>query len=371
MRKHARWAHSSVSAILGGALPPSIDTGGRRLPQLDSEKEDEGLGGRWGLRSKKGRTVQDNPLILAFTKLRSDLRTCTGMLCCPLKSVELRQQMLTPRLQTDIKIFDTPSLLHPFLQVIRSSSTSASITSLSLIAVTKFLSYGIVSRESPRLPEAMQLLSAALTHCRFEASTTHSSHDEVVFLRILKLMESMISGPGGELLSDESVCHIMETGLGLVMETRFSVILQRAAEQSMVSMCQVVFERLKHLEIEADDLEEETKDDMEAVKIEPGVNGMPEAVDGPDTQANGRDSSLDVEPSKKSEEKVSSEDPNTSQLDLGQITVTDRPVPIKPYSLPSIKELFRSLVELLDPHDSNYTDSTYPLKKNPYLTMAY
>ena len=95
----------------------------------------------------------------------------------------------------------------------------------------------------------MQLLSAAITHCRFEASNTPA--DEVVYIRILKLMEAMISGPGGDLLSDESVCHIMETGLGLCCEPRFTQILQRAAEISMVSMCQVVFERLKHLEIEA------------------------------------------------------------------------------------------------------------------------
>jgi len=74
----------------------------------------------------------------------------------------------------------------------------------------------------------MQLLSAALTHCRFEAS--HTAADEVVYLRILKLMEGMISGPGGELLSDESVCHVMETGLGLCCEPRFSQLLQRSAE---------------------------------------------------------------------------------------------------------------------------------------------
>ncbi len=182
----------------------------------------------------------------------------------------------------DIKTFDTPALLHPFLQVIRSSSTSASITSLALIAVTKFLSYNVISRDSPRLPEAMQLLSLGITNCRFEAS--HTPADEVVYIRILKLMEAITSGPGGDLLSDESVCHIMETGLGLCCEPRFTQILQRSAEITMVSMCQVVFERLKHLEIEAGDepskLDEDTKGDMDAVKMEPTLNGSSAETEG-------------------------------------------------------------------------------------------
>jgi len=81
MRKHARWAHSSVAAILGGGSnwEPSMDTAGRRPGQTsESEKEDDSLGGRWGLRGKKGKSLQDNPLMSAFTRLRSDLKGCKG-----------------------------------------------------------------------------------------------------------------------------------------------------------------------------------------------------------------------------------------------------------------------------------------------------
>ena len=84
MRKHARWAHSSVAAILGGGSKwsPSIDTGGRRPGQSDSasgQEDADSLGGRWALRGKKGKAPQDNPLMSAFTKLRSDLKGCKGM----------------------------------------------------------------------------------------------------------------------------------------------------------------------------------------------------------------------------------------------------------------------------------------------------
>ena len=49
----------------------------------------------------------------------------------------------------------------------------------------------------------MQLLSAAITNCRFEASD--SAAEEIVLLRILKLMETMVCRPEGRLLSDGSV----------------------------------------------------------------------------------------------------------------------------------------------------------------------
>ena len=82
MRKHARWAHSSVTAILGGSstkVPPYVE--GRRGPGagITTSQEDDSLGGRWGLRGKKGKSMQDNPLISAFTRLRSDLKQCKGL----------------------------------------------------------------------------------------------------------------------------------------------------------------------------------------------------------------------------------------------------------------------------------------------------
>ena len=92
MRKHARWAHSSVSAILGGG--PSIardisrlqKPGDRSSPAAQRSGrtvdgtlgDDDTLASRWGLRGKKGKSMQDNPLLSAFARLRNDLRGCTG-----------------------------------------------------------------------------------------------------------------------------------------------------------------------------------------------------------------------------------------------------------------------------------------------------
>ena len=96
MRKHARWAHSSVSAILGGGVSAgrsgestqrsTLDGSGPRRQNWSKDfvnsrsysPGDTGAVNRWGLRGKKGKSVQDNPLISAFAQLRSDLSRCTG-----------------------------------------------------------------------------------------------------------------------------------------------------------------------------------------------------------------------------------------------------------------------------------------------------
>ncbi|KAF2198263.1 Sec7-domain-containing protein [Delitschia confertaspora ATCC 74209] len=339
MRKHARWAHSSVSAILGGSSTKPITPANRGssmrgdLSAREPQDESATAPSRWGLRGKKGKSMQDNPLMSAFARLRSDLKGCK-----------------------DIRTFDTPSILHPFLQVIRASTTSAPITSLALIAITKFFSYNIIGEDSPRLPEAMQQLATAITNCRFEASDTAA--DEVVLARILKLMETMISGPGGEVLGDESVCAMMETGLSMCCQARLSELMRRSAEISMVSMCQVIFKRLKHLELDAPEelaaLEEEVDDEKaEGVRMEPSVTG--ENAAGPAGIQDGQ--APDSSEKSQDGEETAAADGSSGTAEPPQATEIEEPAEIRPYSLPSIRELFRVLVDLLDPNDRQHTDT--------------
>lgn len=339
MRKHARWAQSSVSSILGGNPnpvqlgPPSplLRPGSRSSNTTNISvdgAQDIGVANRWGLRGKKGKSMQDNPLMAGFGRLRHDLSTCK-----------------------DIHDFDAPALLNPFLQVIQASATSAPITILALKAIRKFLAYGFISPESPRFALAMQSLSTAITHCRFEASD--SAQDEVVLLMILNLMEDMLSSPGGALLSDESVCEMMETGLTMCCQSRLSELLRRTAEAAMVRMCQIIFEHLKHLEdVAGDDMEaldQQTNGDMDAVKMVPSTHGndVIASTDGPQNVVSGepRESSSSNEAEATPPPVAESIDEDVSELE------------IKPYSLPSMKELFRVLVDLLDPHDRTQGDN--------------
>ena len=359
MRKHARWAQSSVSAILGGgdfqagtsSWPSktrdrnSLSATGSTKISSSVDNTDDILTSRWGFRGKKGKSVQDNPLISAFAHLRNDLRGYTNIID-----------------------FDTPSLLHPFLQVIRSSSTSAPITSLALVAITKFFSYKIISKGSLRLSMAMQLLSAAITNCRFESSD--SAADETVLLRILRLMEIILSGPGGKVLGDQSVCEIMECGLSICCQARSSELVRRSGEMSVSNMIQLVFERLK--EIEGDNDEEikafnENMDNDTDTKFKMDPSKAPTSEEG-DGLLDRHDSNLNAssrltdssESGLKQPPSVSIGDtqrddssPRGGNGDLSQKSLTlsdtkseEDPV-ITPYSLPSIRELFRVLIDLL------------------------
>ena len=110
MRKHARWAQSSVTAILGGGPSSGVaDTRSRaglrsRPPEAkesnhndrlstSSLSDDPGLANRWGLRGKKGQSMQDNPLLSAFARLRSDLKSCKGETLCISLQTEPRLTM--------------------------------------------------------------------------------------------------------------------------------------------------------------------------------------------------------------------------------------------------------------------------------------
>ncbi|RMY82631.1 hypothetical protein D0862_11958 [Hortaea werneckii] len=339
MRKHARWAHSSIASILGSSStsrqPPSdVRTANsernRASGKIDLLDDDGTLTSRWGLRGKKGQSMQDNPLMSAFAKLRADLKHCKN-----------------------IQDFDTPSLLQPFLQVIRSSSTTAPITSLALIAITKMLAYKVVNLRSPNFSYGMQLLASTVTHCRFEGDNSPS--DEVVFLRILKLMEDMICGPSGEVLGDQSVCEMMECALSICCHLRMSEVLRRSAEISMVTMCQSIFQRLKVMEFEYRDrsssIDEDVKqEEMEKAKIDSNPNGEY----GPAAMQQSRNS-LEV-PGANGAERIST-DAGASQLDLSKIPEEEQSMEVKPYGLPSIRELFRVLADLLDPHDRQRTDT--------------
>ncbi|CAM1511078.1 Fc.00g085910.m01.CDS01 [Cosmosporella sp. VM-42] len=340
IQKHARSPHSSVSAILGGSPntihlgPPSPAPRGRSKSPSGSAggdgAQDSSLTNRWGLRGQKGKSMQDNPMIAGFGKLRHEL---AGI--------------------KDIRSFDAPSLLAPFLHIIQAKGTAAPITILALGALRKFLAYGFICPDSPRFALAMQSLSAAVTHCQFDISD--SGQVEVVLLMILNLMEDMMSGPGGDILSDESVCDMMGRGLAICSQPRFSPVLRRTAEASMVRMCQIIFEDVKHLEVEAGDdteaLDQQMDDEMGSVRMEPagpGAELLPgestplEAPETPDPERISRDTASTIETGQGTASEPSEE---RESLDL------------RPYSLPSVRELFRVLVNFLDPNDRQHTDT--------------
>ncbi|CAK7218425.1 GDP/GTP exchange factor for ARF [Sporothrix curviconia] len=437
IQKYARSQHLSVSAILGGSAPNAAMQQSFRLGAGSSEGAGRragsrrggassrggnrpgsagGSGGgadsdfssanRWGLRGKKGKSMADNPLISGFGRLRQELA-----------GVE------------DINSFDSLTLLYPFLQIIQAKGTAAPITILTLRAVRKFLAYGFISPESPRFPLAMQALSQAITHCQFDISD--HAQEEVVLLMILNLMEDMLSGPGGDILSDESVCDMMGRGLTICSRPRYSEVLRQTAEATMVRMCQIIFEDLKHLEEEAgeeaDALDRQTNADMDSVKMVPGAETHPsplpgasstptavlaastdtlpqppaaaqqetkkqknnvaepqgrsssssdgegtattsssggDAANGPAattaTDASAAAATASVTTAEGTGRPSTSDSPTDDTEEKSTISATEdsESVDLRPYSLPSVRELFRVLVEFLNPNQRKQQPDT-------------
>lgn len=99
IQKYARSPHSSVSAILGGspnlvqlgpptsAVRPRSKSPSAAVAVSGDATGELGPANRWGLRGKKGKSMQDNPLISGFARLRQELTGVKGMLAwMPLQS---------------------------------------------------------------------------------------------------------------------------------------------------------------------------------------------------------------------------------------------------------------------------------------------
>ncbi|KIL69583.1 hypothetical protein M378DRAFT_190012 [Amanita muscaria Koide BX008] len=235
---------------------------------------------------------------------------------------------------SNLSDMDLMALLGPFFAIIRSSLSTGPITSAALSSLHNFFVSGLIHPSSPDLDQALMELSSTVSHCKFEASD--SSGDEVVLLRIMTIIEDCLCGAVGKTLGDIEVCEMLETVLTTCCQMRLSEILRRTAENTLHLLVRSVFAELHALDpvieeaklltrIDEDAREGELKSEVREETIEDGqvvdkTNGPAEAV---------ADSNV----------------PNPR---------IRRPE----YGLPSILELLRVLVNVLDPSDQQHTDST-------------
>ncbi|KAI8228432.1 hypothetical protein K4K57_007536 [Colletotrichum sp. SAR 10_99] len=141
----------------------------------------------------------------------------------------------------------------------------------------------------------------------------------------------------------------------------------------MVRMCQIIFEDVKHLEVEAGDesdaLDKQTSADMDSVKMDPAANAAAGLqAPGPENEARlSTSSSTPVDLNQPSQESYDSGESkpniNTSAEAEGDGEAggdgeeSSESLDLRPYSLPSVRELFRVLVNFLDPNDRQHTDT--------------
>ncbi|BGP21002.1 GDP/GTP exchange factor for ARF [Rhodosporidiobolus nylandii] len=338
MRKNQRWASAAAAAASTYAAMPfrsssSSSSAGVAVGDGLFRREGETLKGH------SGRQEDQPPSLLGnFMVLKMRLR-------------EMDES--TP--------IDAVSLLHPFLDVVRSPETSGPITATALSSIDKFLTYGILSPSSPNLALAMAQLSSAGTHCKFEASDSVS--DEVVLLKILEVLRNALTGRLGGVLSDESVCEMMETGLSMCCQMRLSEMLRRSAERTMQSMVAAVFSRLRSLPSEDDSLAAShpmasTVSLNELVEEQKDKEGGP-SVKAPDWRSGAIPAASASAGAAEKEPLLAGQEERVEPTDAG--AGVDHPPPtadqIEPYGLASLQELLRVLISLLNPHDQQHTDS--------------
>nr|XP_040129575.1 Golgi-specific brefeldin A-resistance guanine nucleotide exchange factor 1 isoform X8 [Ictidomys tridecemlineatus] len=143
---------------------------------------------------------------------------------------------------TELSEIEPNVFLRPFLEVIRSEDTTGPITGLALTSVNKFLSYALIDPTHEGTAEGMENMADAVTHARFVG--TDPASDEVVLMKILQVLRTLLLTPVGAHLTNESVCEIMQSCFRICFEMRLSELLRKSAEHTLVDMVQLLFTRL-------------------------------------------------------------------------------------------------------------------------------
>ncbi|KAG6832717.1 hypothetical protein H0H92_012289 [Tricholoma furcatifolium] len=312
MRKNSRWASSthfvsSKDSALGSNL-------GLRISTSNQAAQSSGRGNR------------EAALMGGFQELKRLLRDVD-----------------------DITTIELSTVLAPFFAIIRSPLSTGPITSTALSALHSFFVCGFISPSSVGLDQALAELSSTVSHCKFEASD--SSGDEVVLLRIMAVIENCLCGSVGSVLGD--------------VEIRLSETLRRSAENTMHALVRTVFSRLRHLDPEAEEAKLRVADE----DIVEGEIKLTVTTEDPVKESDEAGKEVTTEVQDQPHEDAPEADPEPvptipltpgversqcKQRTVEAFTSTKRLID----GLPSILELLRVLINVLDPLDQQHTDST-------------
>ncbi|KAL1746973.1 hypothetical protein HDZ31DRAFT_32906 [Schizophyllum fasciatum] len=249
-------------------------------------------------------------------------------------------RIASPTIAADISGMPLTTLLAPFFAIIRSPLSTGPITSAALSSLHNFFLCGLISPASVNLEPALAELSNTVSHCKFEASD--SSGDEVVLLKIMTVIQDCMCSTMGNVLGDVEVCEMLETVLTTCCQMRLSEVLRRSAENAMQLLVRTVFARLHALD-PADEERRLAEDEADTLEGENKLSVS--ASSGP---------AAALAPPESPESESQEEGPKPSES-----TATVQATAVKSqYGLPSIIELLRVLVNVLDPNDQSHTDST-------------
>lgn len=163
----------------------------------------------------------------------------------PFLSGFIQLRLMLNKLNT-LDDIDSLTVLQPFLLVVSTNTISGYITSLALDSLQRFINLSVIDQHSKNYVNAYRGLINALTHCRFEASEQIS--DDSVLLKVVMLLNSIISSPVSDYLSDSIMYDAIQTTMSLACNKRRADVLKKAAEATMVSITLKVFGKLRSAE---------------------------------------------------------------------------------------------------------------------------
>jgi hypothetical protein len=150
----------------------------------------------------------------------------------------------------DLREVDCVVYLSAFHQVIVSEKASSVLTSASLSSVSKFVSYGFLRPNYPRVKEGIALIATCVSHCVFEESDWES--DEVVLMKLLELSTLTMRCDASRLLTVGAAWDMYSTCISIHSKHRASKILRSEAETSLRNLTLTAFSRAHNaLQIQA------------------------------------------------------------------------------------------------------------------------
>ncbi|CAF0848856.1 unnamed protein product [Adineta ricciae] len=315
---------------------------------------------------------------------------------------------------SDLHDIESITFLTPFLDIIRSDEISGPMTCLALNAVNKFLSYGLIDTLSESAASTIDKVASAVTHTRFVG--TNPNDDEVVLMRILQVLRSLLLSPIGSQMTNDAVCEILQSCFRICFETRLSELLRKTSEHVLIDMVQLLFARLPQFKDDATSVSStklvkdlstssapkpptayssEGVDDARPTAIDSATHAIPSRNIPSPTSENEPEASSEniptiiipsfdqtttfVQTEQRSQEPVAQTSSPTNEFinprgirfTTGSPTseLVDETEPLTPYGWPCVRGLLRFLTTLINNYDKNNTEYMMTVGLN-LLTVA-
>ncbi len=136
---------------------------------------------------------------------------------------------------------DAVDYIKPFIAVVESSETTGAITGAAVSSLHKFLLYGFMTMESPRVRDGIDLIVRGVSRYSFEETNPES--DEVVLMKILELSALCLRCEVGILLSETRCWELFQTCHGISCAENASSLLSTTAGNTLAHIVLIVFSR--------------------------------------------------------------------------------------------------------------------------------